>query len=105
MSALQRIVRVVATVAAAASAVGVHFFVLLWVALGACGREAGAGESPACSGDTVITVWYGLVASGLFWMLVAGAMWIAGRDTAWQVAIAWLLTLFVAFIPVMAFSA
>lgn len=104
MSAGQRIARVVATIAAAASAVGVHFFVLLWVALAACGYDAG-NQSAACTGDTVVTVWYGLVAAGLFWMLVAGALWIAGRDTAWQVAIAWLLMIFVAFVPVIAFSA
>ena len=105
MSVFARIARVVATIAAAASAVGVHFFVLLWVALGACGHDTGNGEPAACRGDAVVTVWYGLVASGLFWMLVAGALWVAGRDTAWQVATAWLLTLFVAFLPAIAFSA
>ena len=104
MSVLGRIGRVVATIAAAASAVGAHFFVLLWVALGACGHDVGNAEPAACRGDAVVMVWYGLVASGLFWMLVAGALWTAGRDTGWQVAIAWLLTLFVAFVPVVAFA-
>ncbi len=104
MSALHRLARVVAVIAAVVSALAVHFVFLLWVVLGSCSYDSANPDAAACGG-TVMTVWYALVTAGVVGMVLAGAAWIAGRDTAPHLAIAWLLTLFVVFVPVVALGA
>lgn len=104
MSVGERIARVLVVVLAVASGLVVHFWLLLWVALGVCGHDGSNRDAAACNDSIVVDAWYALVAAGEIGMVVAGGLWIAGRDAAAPLAFAWLLTLCVAILPVAAFE-
>jgi hypothetical protein len=104
MNVAERIARVLVVVLAVASGLVVHFWLLLWVALGVCGRDGSKPDAAACNESIVLDAWYALVATGEIGMVVAGCLWIAGRDAAAPLAFAWLLTLCVGILPVVAFE-
>ena len=99
MSVWQRIARVLVVVAAVASGLVLHFWLLLLVSLG-CGHDGGDPGATTCNDSFVVDAWFALVAAGEIGMLVAGGLWIAGRDAAAPLAFVWLLTMCVAILPV-----